>query len=178
MERIKKMALEAGFTAVAEFETSVLNFRQEVRDMCAEDKCHAYGKNWTCPPACGTLEQCADRLRGKKRGLLLQTTAQLEDSFDIEGMAEAEEAHRKHFNAIVDKARAADPDALCLGTGGCRICGKCAWPEPCRFPEKACASVEGYGLVVSDVCKAAGLPYFYGQNTLTYTACILFSKEV
>ena len=21
-----------------------------VRDMCAADRCHAYGRNWTCPP--------------------------------------------------------------------------------------------------------------------------------
>ena len=172
------LALSLGFTAAAEVDPALLEPRQEVRDMCAEDKCHAYGKNWTCPPNCGTVEECAARIAGKKRGVLLQTTAHLEDSFDIEGMMEAEESHRKNFNAIVDKAKAADPDALCLGTGGCRICGKCAWPEPCRFPEKACASVEGYGLVVSDVCKCAGLPYFYGQDTLTYTACILFSKEI
>ena len=88
-------------------------------------------------------------------------------------MLETEQAHLACFHAMADKIRALHPDALCLGTGGCRICGKCAYPEPCRFPERACASMEGYGLLVSEVCGQAGIPYYHGQNTIAYTACIL-----
>ena len=73
-----------------------------------------------------------------------------------------------------DRAHAEEKGALCLGTGGCRICGKCAYPEKCRFPERACSSMEGYGLLVNDACAAAGVPYYHGPNTLAYTACILF----
>ena len=69
------------------------------------------------------------------------------------------------------------PDALCLGTGGCRICGSCAWPEPCRFPAQACPSMEGYGLFVTQVCRSNGLAYHHGENTVTYTACVLFSSK-
>ena len=29
-------------------------------------------------------------------------------------------------------------------------------------------------MLVSDVCKDNKLPYYYGTNTLTYTACVLF----
>jgi hypothetical protein len=34
--------------------------------------------------------------------------------------------------------------------------------------------MEAYGMIVSDVCKANGIPYYYGPNTLTYCACVLF----
>ena len=30
--------------------------------MCAADKCNAYGNSWTCPPACGTIEECQARM--------------------------------------------------------------------------------------------------------------------
>ena len=34
-------------------------------------------------------------------------------------------------------------------------------------------SMEAYGLLVSDACTSAGLEYYYGKNTMTYTSCIL-----
>ena len=33
--------------------------------------------------------------------------------------------------------------------------------------------MEAYGLVVSQVCQDSGLPYYYGPQTITYTACVL-----
>ncbi|MEA4965174.1 MAG: DUF2284 domain-containing protein [Oscillospiraceae bacterium] len=162
-------ALELGFSHAADWTADVRPL-PEIRAMCAADKCHAYNKNWTCPPLCGTLEECAARLVQHRSGLLVQTVAQLEDEFDVETMIEAEKAHLAAFHQLAAELRKAEPDALCLGTGGCRICGTCALPEPCRFPERACASLEGYGLLVSDLCKQNGLPYYYGKGTVTYTA--------
>ena len=47
-----KKALELGFSQAAPLNIATLVPRQDVRDMCAADKCGAYGKNWTCPPHC------------------------------------------------------------------------------------------------------------------------------
>lgn len=173
MNELLALAKELGFTEAAALDPRVLEPKAEVRSMCAADKCHAYGKNWTCPPECGDLPTCTARIKACTQGILLQTVGELEDSFDVETMLETEQTHRERFHAMADKVRSICPEALCLGTGGCRICGKCAYPEPCRFPEKACASMEGYGLLVSEVCAQAGIPYYHGQNTIAYTACIL-----
>ena len=86
-------AKELGFSEAAPVVPADLKPNAEVRAMCAADKCHAYGKNWTCPPECGSLEECAARISAKTRGILVQSVAQLEDSFDIEGMMEAEQDH-------------------------------------------------------------------------------------
>jgi len=37
------------------------------------------------------------------------------------------------------------------------------------------SSMEAMGLLVSEVCEAAGLPYYYGPNTLTYTGAVLLA---
>jgi hypothetical protein len=34
--------------------------------------------------------------------------------------------------------------------------------------------MEAYGMVVSDVCRDSGIPYYYGSGTLTYVGCVLF----
>jgi hypothetical protein len=87
---------------------------------------------------------------------------------------ETERRHIENFRAFAEEIRKQYPDALCLGAGGCRICGQCAYPEACRFPGKAVSGMEGYGLFVTEVCRNAGLPYYYGERTIAYTACVLF----
>ena len=64
MDNWLTLALECGFTRADFIDIETLRPVKAVRDMCAADTCGAYGKNWTCPPHCGTLEECAQKLRG------------------------------------------------------------------------------------------------------------------
>jgi predicted metal-binding protein len=167
-------ARKSGFQETAYLNVDTLKPMEMVRKACAADQCRAYGKNWTCPPYCGTLEECADKISGYRQGILLQTVGKLEKTIDTRGYRRAEQRHLEQFHSLCRQLRKEYPHALCLGSGGCRICGKCAWPEPCRFPEKACSSMEGYGLFVTQVCRDNGAQYHHGERTVTYTACILF----
>jgi len=164
---------EIGFDEAVSLNMEVLMPRADVRDMCAADRCRAYGKNWTCPPHCGTLAECDEKMRQYSCGILLQTVGKMEKTIDTKAYRRTEERHLEQFRRLVGGVRAVYPDALCLGSGGCRVCKVCAWPEPCRFPEQAYGSMEGYGLFVTQVCRENGLPYHHGEKTITYTACIL-----
>ncbi len=163
-----------GFTHAAAFHPEILQAREDVRAMCAQDTCRAYGKNWTCPPHCGTLEACQANMRGYRHGVLVQTVGRLAKTIDSRGYRETERRHLESFAVLCQAVRRAYPSALCLGAGGCRVCKRCAFPEPCRFPEQAISSMEGYGLFVTQVCRDAGLDYYHGEKTITYTACILY----
>jgi len=166
-------ARSLGFEA-APLDPQTLTAREDVRAMCAQDKCGAYGRNWTCPPYCGTLEECEARMRSCKEGILLQTVGHMKKDIDSRAYRDTERRHMEAFRIFAQRLRRAKPKALCLGAGGCRICKKCAWPEPCRFPEQALSSMEGYGLFVTQVCRDAGVPYHHGEKTITYTACVLY----
>ena len=74
--------------------------KPEVRQMCASDSCHKYNKCWSCPPGCGTLEECKQRVRKYKLGILVQTVGQLEDSMDGEGMMRTEAMHKASFYSL------------------------------------------------------------------------------
>lgn len=174
MEKLIKMAMTNGFDYAVELDISTLISRKDVRDMCAADRCHVYGKNWTCPPNCGTLEECQQKLYSYSRGMLVQSVGQLKRSIDWRGTVALEKRHMENFGRVVKELRKVYPEALCLGAGGCRICEKCAYPSACRFPEQAYSSMEGYGLFVTDVCRKNNLNYYYGEKTLAYTACFLF----
>ena len=168
------IARKCHFFAAFPVDIDTLIPREDVRAMCATDKCGAYGKNWTCPPHCGTLAECAEKMQSYRRGILVQTVGKLEKTVDTKGYRRTEEKHLAGLHTLYEEIRKAYPEALCLGSGGCRVCPKCAYPEPCRFPEKAVSSMEAYGLFVTQVCRDNGAQYYHGEKTVTYTACILY----
>jgi len=173
-EQLKQLAVECGFDHVGDLDADTIQVRPEVREACAEDKCQSYGKNWICPPACGTLEECSERIHSYKKGLILQSTGELEDSFDFEGIMELGERHAKAFDQFADEVRKMYPKALVLGDGACRRCKTCTYPDaPCRFPERQSSAMEAMGMLVSEVCQKNDIPYYYGPGTLTYVGCVL-----
>ena len=173
-EQLSALAEQAGFTAWAPLDIGTIELKTEVREMCAVNSCGQYGKRWSCPPGCGTLEECAERIRGCNSGILVQTSGEIEDGFDFETMMEIEADHKEHFTAMYDALRSSGAAVLAIGAGCCTACAKCTYPdEPCRFPEKMVSSMEAYGMVVLEVCKASGLQYYYGSDKMAYTSCFL-----
>ena len=173
-EALRRQGQQAGFTHVAPLKVSTIQLLPEVRDMCATNSCGAYGKKWSCPPGCGTLEECRERLQKYTAGILVQTVGTLEDEMDYESMQETSQRHKEAFAALHEQLRGQYPGMLAVGTGGCTQCKTCTYPDqPCRFPEKMVSSMEAYGMLVSQVCKDNDLPYYYGRCTIAYTACFL-----
>ncbi|MDO5132121.1 MAG: DUF2284 domain-containing protein [Eubacteriales bacterium] len=169
------LAEELGFAGRGIFAAKDLKFLKEVRDMCKSDRCGKYNKTWTCPPACGTLAESRKKAGQYDWGIVLQTTAQMEDEFDGEAIEEAQVTQQDRFIEYCARLRETGTDFLPMGSGGCGQCIKCTYPDaPCRFPDKAYVSMEAYGLLVTDVCKSADTPYYYGKNTVTFTSCVLF----
>ena len=162
------------FTHAGPLDAGTLRFLPEVRDMCAEGKCRAYGHSWSCPPAVASLEEMAQRIRGYRRGILMQTVGQLEDSFDVEGMAETQERHKQALEQFTRDLLARVPRALVMGAGSCTRCEVCTYPDaPCRFPELVHPSMEDCGLLVSEVCTKNAMAYNHGPNTITLVSCCL-----
>lgn len=173
-EQLLELAAGCGFDHVGPLNVPALEFNPAVRDMCAADKCRNYGRCWTCPPHCGTLEEIAEKAAPFHRGILVQSTGRMEDDYDVETMMETEELQKNRFLRLVEEVRKVYPHCLPMSAGGCTVCPKCACPdEPCRFPHLAIPSMEAYGLVVSKVCEDSGLKYYYGPQTITFTSCIL-----
>ena len=171
---LSKMAEEAGFTAWAPLDVATIELKPEVRDMCAVNTCGMYDKRWSCPPGCGSLEECTDRLKGFTHGILVQTCGDVEDAFDFEAMVEIDAEHKANFLEMYEAIRDAGAEVLALGAGCCTQCAKCTYPdESCRFPEKMVSSMEAYGMVVLEVCKANNLQYYYGSDKMAYTSCFL-----
>lgn len=165
---------DLGFDEVAQLDVSNIQLLPEVREMCAANRCGAYNKKWCCPPACGTLEECRERVSQHEAAIVMLTVTKLEDSFDFEGMQEGSRHHCGLFQKAMELLREQKVEFLPLGAGGCPGCKTCTYPDaPCRFPEKLTVPMGAYGMMVSDVCRACGLHYCGGSGTVTYVSMIL-----
>ncbi|MGI6218157.1 MAG: DUF2284 domain-containing protein [Coriobacteriales bacterium] len=178
VKKIEALAEEHGYNCVGYTEASKLVPTEKVRDMCAANTCHSYDRNWSCPPACGDVESFEKRLHGYEHVVVFETVAELEDEFDIDTMMDTNDDHKERMIPFADAVREIVPDCLFLAAGPCTICGstdECAYPdEPCRFPEKQFVAMEAAGLVVSEVCTAAGIPYNHGSDHIAYVSCVAF----
>ena len=151
--------------------TSAINFSHEVLKACEVNTCGNYGKCWTCPPASGSIEQHKKNILSLSSAFVFTTKTGLEDSFDFEGMIKAKDNHNSITAELHDSFGKTNP---VYGVGGCVICKKCAYPQPCKFPEKTFPSIEAAGINVTELSISAGLRYNNGENTVTYFSMILF----
>ena len=179
MPDILALALDIGFERAGEFDAGRLEFREDVRLMCAADRCGRYNKSWSCPPACGSLAALEAGTRRYGRGVLVQTVGALDGDFDAEGIAAALALHRRRFDALARQARlVTGGDCFPMGAGSCARCVKCTYPSrPCRRPEGLWPSMEACGLLVADVCALAGLEYNAGSGAISYVSCVLYRAK-
>ncbi len=171
----KLMAELPGIWEYGLVDTKDLVFLEEVREICKKNDCRKYGTSWACPPGVGTLEECREKVLSYDRGLMFTGKYQLRSPFDWKGMMKGLTEFKKVCSALNDKICDYCQDYLILDVEGCDLCEQCTYPDaPCRFPEKMHPSVEGYGMLVSAVAKAAGVKYDNGEGTVTYLGLILF----
>lgn len=172
-------AIQEGAFKAAVILVKDIPFDCTFRKACQANTCGNYGQCWMCPPYVGDMDQLIAAAKKFRYALVYQTITEIEDSFDIEGMLSA----GKHHNAVACKIKDRIADSFCgntlqLGAGGCRICEVCAKREekPCRHPEQALASLEAYGVAVSELADLCGLRYSNGKNTVTYFGTYFFDQ--
>lgn len=178
LKHLAKKAKELGAAASAVIDTADIEFVPDFRAACEANTCGKYDKNWMCPPAVGPLEDLKAKALESSEGVVFQTVYPLEDSFDFEGMQQAETVHEKVFRSLFEYIEST-PNVdtfLALNVGACKYCQECTYPDgkPCRFPEKAAASPEAYCIDVNALLTKYGIPYNNGTNTVSFVGLFLF----
>ena len=178
-DNLLQIILNAGATKAEVIPQSKIVLSSYFRDVCAGNQCGMYGKSHMCPPSIGDIDELMEKVRSFPTAILYQSIAEIEDSFDFEGMMEAGKKHEELCIRIhKDIKPIIKGNYLHLGSGGRHICEECAIlrNEPCVFPEKTIAPVEGHGIDVSNTCKGTSLKYINGPDTVTYFGMILFEE--
>ncbi|MGI6403136.1 MAG: DUF2284 domain-containing protein [Oscillospiraceae bacterium] len=168
--------MASGAANVGIIEVSAIPFRREFRVACEQNACGKYGRCWMCPPDVGDIDKMIAQAKKYRYALVFQSIGQLEDSFDIEGMEAAAKEHNALMQRLAVQLAPLLGSFLKLGAGGCQVCPHCTRPDnqPCRHPDMAMASLEAYGIAVSELAELSGMKYINGSNTVTYFGGFLF----
>ena len=177
IETIAQIALDCGAKGAQYLPASAIITDPVFRRICEGNACGKFGRCYMCPPDIGPVEELMAQLALYPHAVLYQSIGTIEDSFDFEGMMEVGHAHCMLSQRIRQALEGKLPGYLHLTGGGCHLCQRCAKQDgiPCRFPDKALSSLEGYGIDVYRTSKATELKYVNGENTVTYFGIILFS---
>ena len=92
---IEKRAEELGFQKMKFMKTKDLKFVPEFRKFCEQNDCGNYGKNYACPPACGTPEEMEEKVRKYENALVFQSRTPVKDIFDDEETKAIKKIHTK-----------------------------------------------------------------------------------
>lgn len=179
-EKLLAAAAEAGASAAVVLPVSRMVLSEEFRRICRGNQCGNYGKCWVCPPFLPPAEEAMAQIRRHSHVLWYQSVSPLEDSFDLEGMFAAAENHAQISRRLKTLMQPLlSGSALHLTCGGCHLCPTCAKAEnlPCRYPQDALPSLEGYCVDVYQTTRDTPLPYIHGPNTVTYFGAVLFCAE-
>lgn len=177
--KLEGMALACGATSTTVISAESIVTSEEFRRICESNGCGKYNRCWFCPPHVGEIDELIAKVREYPFALLYQTIFQIEDSFDIEGMLQAGNDHVEVSQRLQRLWKDTfGEDAMHLTCGGCHLCENCAKlsEEPCRHPDKALPSLEGYGVDVYQTVRNTSLRYNNGPNTVTYFGMILFKE--
>ena len=177
MEKLVQLALEAGAKNAHVLKVSEIPFDPHLRRLCEDNLCGKYNRNYGCPPFVGTPEEVIAKAKTYENALIMQTVSELEDSYDVEGMAEAGARHNAMSKEVAAKMAAEYPDSIVLTAGGCTKCERCAAmdKQPCRFPEqKITPSLSSFCINVAQTAGKCGMKYINGVNTVTYFSVVLF----
>jgi predicted metal-binding protein len=178
IEEVKKLKA----THAAIIDASAIRYSSEFRLYCEQNKCGQYGTNWMCPPLVGPFDELRDRGAQYGKCLVFQTVHAVSHPLDWKGMKRAFVVHDDVLRRIVEHINAEYglDDLLYMGAGPCTTCSRCTAAEgqACRFPNKAVASLEAYGIDVGELVKTCAIPYYNGKNTVSYVGCVLFTAQI
>ena len=154
-----------------------LEFSDRIRWIC-EHECPMYGKTWACPPAVGSVAECAEKCGKFNRCLLISTITEVADIANIDETLATRPNHEAVTAQVAQILRSQGVEPYVLSTEACTICEYCSYLEgkPCRHPEKMHPCVESHGINILPLLENLGLNFQYGENVVTWFS-LLFFKE-
>ena len=140
------------------------------RNLCKENVCGTYGCSWSCPPGFSSdLKELSEKY-GKVAVIKRRFEVDLSDSERLDGLAgELQSSVRD----LVLAMRREGYECLGFADGACRYCGKCAYPDPCRFPEMLVPSISAAGVDMTAFAKANGREFKFEKDAVTVYGLIM-----
>ena len=174
-QEIFHLAEQAGFTHAACLPVSHLIFDPSLRTYCEDNLCGNYGKNYSCPPFCGTPEEMKARTESYRLAWIFQTIGSVESWENVRQIQLLRDAHNRNSRALIQTLENQGLLGLAMLAGPCSLCADCAGfqGEPCRHPEEISSCISAYCMNAEKMAAEAGLPYWCGPGKIAFFSLYL-----
>lgn len=176
-EKILRLAWESGFSAVSIIDTKDFIFVPEYRRFCEENRCGNYGKNYGCPPVCGTPEEMRDKVLCYKRGLVLQSKRTMKNVFDP---VETKRLKKEHTALTLRLIQILEEEGLGGGhpimAGPCNLCETChmAQGRPCPHERQQFSCLSAYCIDAGRMAQKCGMEMSWSGDMVSFFSVYLF----
>ena len=147
------------------------------RKICEGNECKNYDTSWTCPPHCGSNEECISKIKGYSYADVYIREFRNVDFKNKEAMEKMMDGFRTECRDILTEMRKDSIDAMAFADGPCRYCGdNCSVKKkkPCPYPEMQVPSVSGYGIDMGKYIESIGESFTFSENKVTLYGIFLF----
>lgn len=180
-EKLLQIAKEKGFSQASVIPTSEFVFVPKYRAYCEENRCGNYGKNYACPPYCGTVEEMHQRTNGYAWALVLKSDHVVKNALDGAETKELKKMHNTLTRELTKRLREENliEDGLSIMAGPCNFCPVCKMRsgEPCPFETKRFSCLSAYCIDVGHLASSAGMALSWDMNRVSFFSMYLFQER-
>ncbi|MDO4305199.1 MAG: DUF2284 domain-containing protein [Eubacteriales bacterium] len=178
---IYEIAAEEGFADAAVIDTEDLQFVPEFRVLCEENDCGNYGKNYGCPPYCGTPKEMEDKVRKYRRAVVFQSRTPVEDIMDPALTKPIKKVHIQKTRRAMKRMEEAGMtmDGFAIMCGPCNFCATCALQEgnPCPHEDMRFSCLSAYCINATELAGHCNMEMEWGGNMATFFSLYVFEKK-
>jgi len=132
---------------IREIDTSkVIIDKDKFKDIC-EKGCKVFNQKWSCPPVSPIFIP-----KGKAIVVILWMENTIDAKMEYTKVKAINSILKSNLNKLLYKF----PNKDVLGSGSCRVCQKCAFPNACKHPDRMIYSLESVGIDVEKLCFSLG----------------------
>lgn len=180
-ETILKLAAEAGFAMAEVIDADQVVMVPEYRKFCEENRCGNYGKNYGCPPACGSVQDMMDRVRGCRRAIVFQSKTPVKDITDG---AETKLIKKMHTRMTLKAMELLEKNGMCMDgfpimAGPCNLCDVCKMPEgkPCPHENLRFSCLSAYCVDAAKLAEACGMELKWNGEEVSFFSLYVFDRK-
>ena len=177
-ERMIEIALDAGFANAAVISTDTISFRPEFRMFCEDNACGNYGRNYGCPPVCGTPQEMKERVLAYRHAIVFQSMTEMEDVFNSAATKVLKKQHTSRTLQVLKqyKKEGLPAKGLSIMAGPCNYCETCKMVsgEPCCFPDMRFSCLSAYCIDANKLAEDCGMEISWNTNLASFFSIYCF----
>lgn len=179
VEEMIAIAQKESFTMVTSLSTKQLCFNPDFRLCCEENTCGNYGKNYGCPPDCGTPSEMEEKALSYDTLIAMETKMDVEDINDTTVIKEIKKEHLRKSRKVISEYTKSGVSGSSAMPGISSLCTTCKKVEnqPCAFPDKRTSCLSAYCIDVTKLATSCQSKVDWSGRSVSYFSLFFFNKD-